>query len=105
MESKIPVRVRLANDSTYITIKVSKGSFKATNEFKDEIFGVIDNMTVAMKIEDYEKLNRSFDTWDLVIIDEKGNDLIVMTPNGDTQYMTKQQYESYKIKRQDDRSN
>jgi dTDP-4-dehydrorhamnose 3,5-epimerase len=44
--------------------------------------------------------------WDLTIVDKKGNDLIVMAPNGDTQYMTKGEYESYKIKRKEnDRSN
>ena len=40
--------------------------------------------------------------WEIEVIDEKGNDLLVMAPNGDTQYMTKQEYElafqSYKNK-------
>ena len=54
-------------------------------------------------------MNEQFATmekWELTVINEKGNDLIVMAPNGDTQYMTKQQYELYKIKREEnDRSN
>lgn len=40
--------------------------------------------------------------WEIEVIDEKGNDLLVMAPNGDTQYMTKKEYElafqSYKNK-------
>ncbi len=40
--------------------------------------------------------------WDLTIIDEKGNDLIVSAPNGDTQYMTKQEYEQFKKTRNND---
>jgi dTDP-4-dehydrorhamnose 3,5-epimerase len=46
------------------------------------------------------------DKWNLTIVEERENDMIVMAPNGDTQHMTKQQYESHKIKREeDDRSN
>jgi hypothetical protein len=40
--------------------------------------------------------------WDLTVIDEKGNDLIVMAPNGDTQYMTKDEYEQFKKRRKND---
>jgi hypothetical protein len=40
--------------------------------------------------------------WELEIIDERGDDLRVMAPNGDTHCMTKQEYElafqSYKNK-------
>lgn len=38
--------------------------------------------------------------WDLVIIYENGNDLTLMSPNGDTFYMTKQEYTNYLITKQ-----
>ena len=42
----------------------------------------------------------------LTIINENKNDLIVMAPNGDTQHMSKDELELYKIKRKEnDRSN
>ena len=40
--------------------------------------------------------------WEIEVIDDRGNDLIVMAPNGDTQYMSKDEYvkllDSYKNK-------
>jgi len=109
MKSKIPVRVRLANDSYQTTINMSKGSFKETNRVGKSIFGRIDNITVCIEEEDFICMNehfKSMESWELTVIDEKGNDLIVMAPNGDTQHMTKHQYELYKIKREEnDRSN
>ena len=101
MKEKIPVRVRIANESFYTTIKLNKETFVPVNEFKNEVFGWVDDIMVAMRIEDYKSINEVFqekEKWELTVIDEKGNDLIVMAPNGDTQYMTKQQYESYKLK-------
>lgn len=99
MKEKIPVRVRIANESYYTTIKLNKETFRPVNEFKTEVFGWVDDIMVAMKIEDYKELNEVFqekEKWDLTVIDEKGNDLIVMAPNGDTQYMTKYEYETRK---------
>lgn len=39
---------------------------------------------------------------DITIIDEKGNDLIVAFPSGDTMYMTKQEYEQIKKRSKND---
>jgi hypothetical protein len=53
-------------------------------------------------MREYQPFKDEREVWDLTIIDEKGNDLIVMTPNGDTQYMTKQEYEQFKKTRKND---
>ena len=78
---------------------------------KDENAKSIDTYRIEKKpsldqlFREYKPFSQK-EKWDLTIIDEIGNDLIVMSPNGDTQYMTKGEYESYKIKREEnDRSN
>jgi hypothetical protein len=109
MKSTVPVRVRLANDSYQTTINISKGTFKETNRVGKSIFGRIDDLTICIEEEDFIHMNEHFERmekWEITIINEEGNDLLVMAPNGDTQYMTRDQYESYKIKREEnDRSN
>lgn len=103
MKIRIPVRVRLANDSYETTVNISKGTFKETGRVGKNVFGKVDNLTVCIEESNFNKMNEDFkkiEKWELTVIDEKGNDLIVMAPNGDTQYMTKQQYESYKLKQE-----
>ena len=102
MKSTVPVRVRLANETFQTTINMTKGTFKETSRVGKSIFGKIDGLTVCIEESDFINMNEEFkemEKWELTVIDEKGNDLIVMAPNGDTQYMTKQQYESIKNKK------
>ena len=40
--------------------------------------------------------------WEVAVLSEDENSLIVMAPNGDTQYMTKQEYEQFKKRRNND---
>lgn len=102
MKSKVPIRVRLANESFYTTINVTKDTFKETGRVGKSIFGKVDDLTVCIEESDFIIMKEEFkemEKWELTVIDEKGNDLLVMAPNGDTQYMTKQQYESIKNKK------
>jgi hypothetical protein len=102
MKIRVPVRVRLANETYETTINIKKGTFKETSRVGKNIFGKIDDLTVCIEESNFIKMKEDFEDiekWELTIIDEKGNDLIVMAPNGDTQYMTKQEYESIKNKK------
>ena len=38
-------------------------------------------------------------TWEISIIEEFKDGYLVMAPNGDTNYMSKEEYESYKNKK------
>lgn len=102
---KIPVRVRFANESEYTTIKISEETFKPNNEFKEEVFGWIDKVYVAVNLEDWKKAIEIWEAeekssaWDLTVISEKPDGYLVCTPNGDTQYMTKEEYETFYKKR------
>lgn len=93
--------------------------YEVIKQYEDQLI-ISDKDINAISLEKYKSLNKpSLDQlfreykpfsqkekWDLVVINEKGNDLIVMSPNGDTQYMTKGEYASHKIKREEnDRSN
>lgn len=103
MKSRVQVRARLANELFYTTINIPKDTFRKTNQVGKYIFGKVDDLTVCIEEYDFINMNKEFEEmekWELTIIDEKGNDLLVMAPNGDTQYMTKQQYESYKLKQE-----
>ena len=55
----------------------------------------MENISLDQLFRDHQPFK---DKQKLTVIDEKGNDLIVMAPNGDTHYMTKQEYKSYKNK-------
>jgi len=102
---KYQVRVRFANESDYVKIKIKKDSFKPEKEFKDEIFGWIDNLYVAVNLEDWKSLIELWEAeektsaWDLTVISEKPDGYLVCAPNGDTQYMTKQEFENFHKKR------
>lgn len=102
---KLPMRIRFANASEYTTLKIAFESFKPDNEFRDEIFGWIDNIYVAIKLDDWKKAiqireaEEKSSSWDLTIISEKEDGYIVSTPIGDTQYMSKNDYEAF-IKKQ-----
>ena len=105
MKIRVPVRVRLPNEDYETTINITKGTFKETNRIGKNIFGNVDGLTICIEESNFIKMNEDFKTveiWELSIINETENDLLVMAPNGDTQYMTRQQYESYKNKRKND---
>ncbi len=98
-----PIRVRLANESYDTIIKIVKTSFKPEKEFNDEIFGWIDNMYVAMNKFDWENVNeiwREEDSWDLTIISQSDKGALGSAPNGDTQWLSINEWESYKNKNQ-----
>jgi hypothetical protein len=102
---KLPVRIRFANESDYSTIKIHFEAFKPEREFKEEIFGWIDNIYVAMNLEDWKNAIKIWEAeenssaWDLTIIMEKPDGYLVSSPIGDTQFMTKAEYESAMKKR------
>ena len=58
-----------------------------------------ERLSLDQIMREYKPFKDEREVWDLTVIDEKGNDLIVMAPNGDTQYMTKEEYERFKNKR------
>jgi hypothetical protein len=103
---RYPIRVRFANESDYANVKIKKDSFKPEKEFKDEIFGWIDNLYVAVNLEDWKALIELWEAeekssaWDLTVISEKEDGYLVCSPNGDTQYMTKEEYYSAMKKRE-----
>jgi dTDP-4-dehydrorhamnose 3,5-epimerase len=92
--------------------------YEAIKQYEDQLI-ISDKDLTAITLDKYkilkkpslDQLFREYqpfknDKWNLTIVEEGENDMTVMAPNGDTQYMTKKQYESYKIKREeDDRSN
>lgn len=54
---KIEIYVRFANEGTYYNkIMVDPSKIKTKNVFKDEVFVEIDNTTVAIKREDWDKI-------------------------------------------------
>lgn len=50
----------------------------------------MENISLDQLFRDHQPFK---DKQELTVIDEKGNDLIVMAPTGDTHYMTKQEYD------------
>lgn len=50
------VLIRFANESTYVRYNLSEGAFKPNPDasFKDEIFGWIDDIYVAIEKESYD---------------------------------------------------
>lgn len=106
---KYPVKVRLANESFETTIKIDQNSFKPEKEFVDEIFGWIGNSYVAMNRIDWETVNeiwKSQKFLDLVLISQKEDGVTVSTPNGDTQWLSTSEWQTYKNnKKENDRTN
>jgi hypothetical protein len=99
MKNRVPVRVRLANESYHTTINITKGAFKITNKVGKNIFGKIDDLSICIEESDFRNMQKEFEEmekWELTIINEDAEGFLVMAPNGDTQYITKQQYESIK---------
>jgi hypothetical protein len=95
---KLPVRVRFPNESCETVIQISQKSFKPVNHFEKEIFGWIDQVYVAMNREDWEKANESWSShrWDISIISKSEDGFLVSAPNGDTQWLTNEEMETYK---------
>jgi hypothetical protein len=59
MGEKIEVLVRFANESVYYNkIKIDPTKIEDPKIFKDEVFVRIDGITVAMKKEDWEKIEQ-----------------------------------------------
>lgn len=98
---KLPMRIRFANSSEYTTLKIAFESFKPDIEFRNEIFGWVDNIHVAINLDDWKKSIQIWEaeekssSWDLTIISEKKDGYIVSTPIGDTKYMSKNDYEEF----------
>lgn len=96
---KYPVRVRLANESHETTIKIDQNSFKPEKEFAEEIFGWIGTSYVAMNRKDWESVNEIWNSqtrWDLVIISQREDGVLVSAPNGYTQWLSNNDWETYK---------
>jgi len=100
--SKISVSVRLANESTRVEMKIAKDTFKVDKIYDFEVFGWLSEQFVAIDKKDWERACLTWkaeeEKWNLTVIDEKGSNLIVSAPNGDTAYMSKKEYESYNLK-------
>jgi hypothetical protein len=54
---KIPVKCRFANESTYTVVQLRKGAFRPAREFKDEVFGHLDDLYVAIDAKDWKIAN------------------------------------------------
>jgi hypothetical protein len=54
MKTKIPVR--FPNESTYTNIEISPKMLKEVTIWPDDVFATIDDIRIAMKREDYNKL-------------------------------------------------
>jgi hypothetical protein len=106
---KYPVKVRLANESCETTIKIDQNSFKPEKEFTDEIFGWIGSSYVAMNREDWERVNEIWNnqkSWELIVLNETEEGVLVSSPNGDTQWLSTSEWQTYKNnKKENDRSN
>ena len=60
--SKESIRVRFPNESFYDEVNIKNGtSFEISKEFDDEIFGYLNSSFIAIKKEDYKKLNQNKD--------------------------------------------
>ena len=55
-----------------------------------------------MSIDQIMREHGTTQRWEVAVLSEDENSLIVMAPNGDTQYMTKQEYEQFKKRRNND---
>jgi hypothetical protein len=55
-DSRYPVLIRFANESTYGRYNLSEGAFKPNQDasFKDEVFGWIDDVYVAIEKGSYD---------------------------------------------------
>lgn len=94
---KLPIRARFANDSTDTVIKIHKEAFTIEKEFRNEIFGWIDNIYVAVNKEDWEAANliwNKSESCGLVIISRSAKGLLVYSHNGDAQWMTQEEYDN-----------
>jgi hypothetical protein len=54
MKTKIPVR--FPNELTYTNIEISPKMLKEVTIWPDDVFATIDDIRIAMKREDYNKL-------------------------------------------------
>jgi len=81
-----------------------KNTLNSNDDDPNREYSVIEPSKLSLDqiMREYQPFKDERVVWDLTVIDEKGNDLIVMTPNGDTQYMTKQEYEQFKKTRKND---
>jgi hypothetical protein len=90
---KHPIRVRFPNESYETTVQMSKEDFEPKTEFTDEIFGWFGDIYVAVNKKDWYSMNEK---WDISIISETEDGFLVSSPNGDTQWLTKDEMETYK---------
>jgi len=98
---KLPVRVRFPNESYETVIHISQNTFKLVNQFETEVFGWIDEVYVAMNRGDWEAANESWSSkWDISIISKSEDGVLVSAPNGDTQWLTNEEFETYKKNKQ-----
>jgi len=44
--------------------------------------------------------SQSCEVWDIEILDETSHGLLVLAPNGDTQWMTKEEYQQFIVNRE-----
>jgi hypothetical protein len=55
--SKTKIPVRFANESAaYTSIEIDPGKLREVQIFPDDVFATIDDVRIAMKREDYNKL-------------------------------------------------
>lgn len=58
-----------------------------------------------LSLDQIMREHASTERWEIAVLEDNEDHLIVMAPNGDTQYMTKKEYEQFKKNRNNGRSN